>query len=511
MKDGLHSYLRSAIVRRSLWNAAGQVVPPTVALLLTPFLIANLGLDRYGICALVLTIMTVAVSLDGGLGQSVGRFFGTYRATGNNEAAFRLFASAVLAGGAFAVAVSIALHLAAEPLANAAHIPSELIVDAAAALRWTGPLVGLAFLSNLPLAVLQAHDRFAALSGLTGLTSGVYGIAAAVLVLREPSVASVLQAVGLRLILSLVGGVALIWRHLERGSVLIDARTAREVGSYSARVQASSLLALVNGQVDALVIAALLPVRFVGLYAAGYQAAWTLRGIALWAMPPVATSLFTAYGEGGAAEARRRFLRLNAAWQQTVTVGFAIVAAGVGFLVPGWLGPGHSTAAWVAALLALGYAVNLTTAVATNYVRAVGRPGIETRYAMASVGLNLVLTIPAGITFGLYGILGATVAGTVVGTLLFPVFGSRASMSELWQMLERVPRVRTAAYVTAVLGVETAIAASGLQGRVRLVAAAVPIVLLAMHALSGSSVRVFAPTHEPVSGVGDDAALPGRP
>jgi O-antigen/teichoic acid export membrane protein len=44
------------------------------------------------------------------------------------------------------------------------------------------------------------------------------------------------------------------------------------------------------------------------------------------------------------------------------------------------------------------------------YLRAVGRPGVESRYGLVMVGLNLVFTVVLAIAFGALGVVGGTLA-----------------------------------------------------------------------------------------------------
>jgi O-antigen/teichoic acid export membrane protein len=87
--------------------------------------------------------------------------------------------------------------------------------------------------------------------------------------------------------------------------------------------------------------------------------------------------------------------------------------------VRAWLGSDYATAGIIAAALALGNLVNLGTGVMSTVSRVLGRPGIETKYGLLSAAINIVLTVPLAWTFGIYGVLAATVAAQIVGSLWF--------------------------------------------------------------------------------------------
>lgn len=502
--------LGSGLIRHTAWNGVAQLLPSIVGVVLTPVFVHRLGLEAYGVWALTLAVLGVLTSVDGGVGASLVRFFGSHRATQNPRAAAQLFvvALAIATGiGTFSTAVTFA---AADWAVEVVNIPPQLVSDAALALRLVGPLVGLALVANVPLALLQAHDRFRAISLITTAATAAYAGAAAMLLVRDPAVRSLLIAFGLRFVVVAVLGTVCARRHLAARRPFFPSRgPILELLRYSASLQVSALLGLVNSQVDALIIAAFLPVRYVGIYAVGFQAAWTARGIALWAMAPVASRLFVDFGLGGREAACRSFLGLNAAWQQTVTVFEVIVAAAIFFAVPVWVGSPILAAAWVAAGLSIGYSVNITTAVASSYVRAIGRPKIETLYAAVSVAVNVVLTIPFALMWGIYGVVAATAIGTVVGTATLPWFGRRSGVPELSRMISDLPVAKLGGAVVLTLAGELLLPyLITVTGFARLlVVAAPPIVAFCVVVGRRSSVLV---SLAGFSDRGADAALPRR-
>jgi O-antigen/teichoic acid export membrane protein len=189
--------------------------------------------------------------------------------------------------------------------------------------------------------------------------------------------------------------------------------------SYAWRMQVAGLTALVNLEADALVVALLLPVRYVAFYSLGATAATYIRNLPLWLLPPVAIRLFRAMGERGVLGAVDEFRTLHARWMGVI-VGYSLVglvSGGVGLVA--WLGTRFWPAAVVCAVLTAGNGVNLMTAVMSNFARAIGRPGLEARYGTLVMGVNIALTIPAGLLFGMYGIVTATAVGQVVGSATF--------------------------------------------------------------------------------------------
>jgi O-antigen/teichoic acid export membrane protein len=264
-------------------------------------------------------------------------------------------------------------------------------------------------------------------------------------------------------------------------------RAARaEFGRYATRMQVSSLTAFANGEADALIVGAMLPIRYVGLYAVGYQVATAARSLPLYAFPPMLSRLSAVFARSGADGARTEFTRLQQRWAAPV-LGYGVVAgAGIVFAVPAWLGAEYAIAGVVGAVLALGYTTQgALTGVRTCYVRAVARPGLETRYAVLSTIINVALTIPLAYLFGVVGVVSATTVALVIASLYFvrlctPLGLEERAPSRLW--LSAIPVA-----LGVVVAGELAIRTTGWLGVPGLLAAGIPVLagcgVLAMAAL----------------------------
>jgi hypothetical protein len=116
---------------------------------------------------------------------------------------------------------------------------------------------------------------------------------------------------------------------------------------------------------------------------------------------------------------RELFDRLNRLWLVGVVGLIVIGAATIYPLIEAWLGPGHGKAALFGGFLLVAYGSGLLTATGIAYLRAVGRPGLEARYGIVLIGLNLVSTVALGLAFGAVGVVAATTVTYAVGTAWF--------------------------------------------------------------------------------------------
>lgn len=443
------------VLRGGAWNVLGLLTPLLTTIVLTPFIIDGLGLARYGLFVLAVTISLFLASFDGGISASAQRYFAVYAGTDDRGAATRLLVTLVALVAALGCVLFVALFFLGPPLLRALDVPGELLPEGEFLLRTLSAIVGLGLLQQLFAAVLNARHRFALTSLTRSASYGVYALGAFI---------AVQQDFGLRgLALSLVGqtvvAVAVLLpcacRYLSLQHVrLLPWTELQRFLRYAATVQVTGLLGLVNLQADVLIVGAFLPVREVGVYSVGGTFAAQLRSIPLNVLAPAQAVLGQAYGDRGEVDARPDFERLQRLWVQG-TAGWCAVGLGAAYFgVTAWLGSEFTTSAVVATVLLAGYAINLWTGMATTWLRVVGRPELEARYGLAGVVANVVLTLVLVVPFGLLGVVAATAAGQLIGTAyLLRLVRSRYSR-DLRSFVRDVPVVPAVLATAATVALE---------------------------------------------------------
>lgn len=458
------------------FSALAQAAPLLTNLALTPYIIRHLGLDRFGVWSLILVFLATLTVLDGGVGASLARFHAYHGAHGDREGTGRLVTGSLAVFVALGVLVTGLCLLLAPTITSAVNVPHRLEGEAEQLLLVLGPLLTLALASNSAIALLQANARFRTLAGVSGGSCLAYAIAVIVLIKEGRDLPLLALLTAGRYLLMTVGGLCAGARHIRIRRPLLPPRAERrDFGGYAARMQLSGFTVFLNGEIDALVIAALLPVRYVGIYAVGYQAATALRSLPLYAFPPILTRMTHVYALRGLAGAVREFHVLQSRWLPAVLTYGVVTTVAVGLAVQVWLGTGLALGGAVAAVLLAGYSVQVAlTGVRTCFVRAIGRPGYETRYSWCATAVNLVLTVPLTLMFGVVGVVLATAVGIMAGSLYFVLLCRRvAGLRE-----RRLPRSWLPATVLATLiaGVgDLLILRLGWHGALPLLLAGVPV------------------------------------
>lgn len=466
------------------FNGLAQIAPIIASLGLTPVLIDRLGVDRFGIWSLALIALGTLTSLDGGVSASLARFFAIYAARDDRADTGRLLVASLLLFVFLGTALTLAAFQLAPTLVGLVHVHAALRHEAIWIFRWLPLLAIVALAADATAALLQGNGQFRELAIVTSLSAGVFAGAVVLLVQPGAHLAELVAAATLRYATMAVGGVLLARRHITvRRPLLPSWSVIREVGGYASRMQLAAVTGFVNAELDGFVVAAVSPVRYVGLYSIGLQAASAARSVPLYAFSPLLTRLTTTFRTAGRDAAEAEFEHLERRWLPSV-LGFGVVAlAAVGFAVPIWLGHRYVLSGVTAVVLLTGYLVHVGfTGMRTCYVRAIGRPGLEARYSSVWTISNGLLTVPLALLGGLIGVVAATAGTGVIASVYFVSLCRRTEQLPLivpkkeWWIF-----VGAAAAVT-VLG-ELAVLRTGSRGFLGLALSGVPP-LIALAALA---------------------------
>jgi O-antigen/teichoic acid export membrane protein len=447
------------------FNGLAQLAPVVVAFALTPLLLSRLGLDRFGIWSLALVVLATLSAFDGGVSASLTRFFATYAARADRAATGRLLLGSLLLFLLLGLGLTLAVWPIAPAIVGLPDIPERLHGEAVVVLRWLPPVTALALMAASASALLEGNGQFRALAATIWASSGAFAVAVIVLVQPGAHLRALMVAAGVRYVVQIVVGLVFAARNVSIRRPLLPSRaTMREFRRYASWMQLTALTGFVTVQMDAFVIAAVLPIRNVGLYSIGMQAATAARSVPLYAFAPLLTRLTTTFRRGGREAAAAEFERLESRWLPAVLAYGAVAVAAIGFSVPVWLGNDYVLSGVVATILLAGYVVHVgLTGVRSCYARAVGRPGLETRYALVWTVGNAVLTIPFAIAAGVVGVVTATAVTALMASLYFVALCRR---TELLRVI--VPGRRWWGFAAVAVGItvagEIAIMQTGLHG-----------------------------------------------
>ncbi|MGH7726477.1 MAG: oligosaccharide flippase family protein [Candidatus Eiseniibacteriota bacterium] len=424
--------LTRSIGRNTLFTALGRSAVLFVWFLVTPTVLDALGADRFGFWSILLVLSGTLATLDLGLGVAIMRFVGEIAERGAAGVVFRLVARALALQVLLAGALAVLGLLFREPILEAFHIPAAWTGEARAALTLALISFVLTVATNLLVAALQGLQRMAlaalALGGSAIFLGGVVLVAA-----RQPAplLALVVAQVAFGALQFVLLSAALFRavRGLEVApqeaiSAGQDALAVRDVslrkviraGSW---LQASSVLVLLQQNVDKILLGTLVALAPV----AAYEIAFRVSSVGLLfpvyflgALLPVLARQQAVVGEA----ARLSFYRASLVPYLSLSLAMGgILFALAPSVLEAWLAvPPEGSVFMLRCLIVAGVA-NLATGIASTVVRATDRMDIEVVYLVALVLLHLFLSYAGFRLFGWPGILYGLVLAGVATALGF--------------------------------------------------------------------------------------------
>jgi O-antigen/teichoic acid export membrane protein len=428
------------------WNTFAQVIAVVANLLLTPLLLHRFP-DSYQLLAFAATLSVTFTMLDGGIGAATTRFVAVHTGAGELDRISRLLVTVTTALVVIGGAVCLLLAVAAGGVVGLLHqVTPSVHGQAVTTVRLVGPMVLVALLRGGFTSVLAVAGRWGAINAVTiGTQFGYLAWTVGCLAAHTGVVLIVLGLVVQQSVAVLCTGW-LARKAFRRAALrLLPRAELADFGRYAFATQINNLSALVNLEADAWIIGLILPFRDLTPYAVGAGLAAQIRALPLNGLSPLQAMLGTRLGQDGPDALRAQFATVQRLWVRAVVPLAAVAAATALPAVPVWTGGGvKADAGVVAAVLLLGHAVNLATGPLTVYCQTIGRPGLETRYGIVGMVLNLALTVPLALAWGLRGVVVATAVSQVVGSLYFAWVVRKALQPAVRSFLSEMPLVPVA-------------------------------------------------------------------
>jgi O-antigen/teichoic acid export membrane protein len=437
----ISSSLAQKIIRNTLFNFLGRFWALVVAFLLTPYIVSKLGLQAYGVWALVLVITSYLGLLDFGVGTAFVKYVAEHEAR-QDYVALNTFVST---GFAFYLAMSsviIAFALVfGSVILRLLKIPPELMDSAWFVLVVAATILAFSNAFSVFQGVITGLQRLDVLNIIT-LVVSVPDIIGTILFLQ--------LGYGLRglivnevivFILTTILLVTTAFRllpGLQLRPVLCTFTSLRRLVSYGLKVQISQLADLASSQMNKLLIGYFLGLSSVSLYELGSKAVLTGKRLSL----VMASAILPAASEIEARQDEETLRRLYIRGSKYLVLIAAplmlFLLAGAPALIRTWLGPGYTASVLVIQFLSLGHLVHLLTGVGTAIAKGIGRPEYETQYTLLLLVLQTVLGITLIIKLGFFGILLATPTSLLLSSCYFMIIFHRYLRLPLRQFLYNV-------------------------------------------------------------------------
>jgi O-antigen/teichoic acid export membrane protein len=406
------------VVRNTLFNYLAIICVTLIRFIAMPILIHGLGQDRYGIYATVMSVVGYVGLLDLGIGISLTKFVAEYYAKRDfrrlNEmlsTSLLLYLGLGILGSAILIAFSGLL------VEHVFDIPVSLQTEG----RYVFWISALALFNGLTLGIfgnllngIQRQDitRTIAIgnalitySGSILLVSLGFKLVAFMLFATVMDVLSFLIQLGIaRRMLPEVRFFPRIFRKQE----------LKQIVNFSFAMFINQLAARNMGVLDKLILGFFLPIANVTLYVVGFTLAsfaFRIPSAAVLASLPAASELMAQDRLDAVHELILRGMKVTGLMAIPIFTLMGVLAPDIVRL---WMGEGYEQSAHVLQLLLVGYFWMVLSSSGLNVMIGIGKPYINTYYAVAQILLCSSLSI---LMVQFFGVLGAAAGSAMAYTL----------------------------------------------------------------------------------------------
>ncbi|PZW48344.1 O-antigen/teichoic acid export membrane protein [Humitalea rosea] len=387
------------------WNALGRGLPLVLALALTPVLVAQLGVERWGLFTLALALVGVFGILDLGVGPALTRALSERIGNGKTEGEAQLVGAAILTLGGLSVFGAIVVWFGLPVLVGRVlNVPPSLQAEAIDAMRVLVLAAPLVVVNAALWGVLAAHQKFRA-ANLVTIPVGVFYYLGPVLALMawDSLVAVMLALVACRLANTL--SYLVLVKPLVPGLRLTGIRLAPvlpllRIGGW---MTFSSALMQLLLYADRFLVGAMLTLAAVAYYATPLDLVlrfWILPVAVAQALLPALASSFRTLPVETAALLRRGALLIGT----IVLPACLLIVAFAHTLLSLWLGAGFADGgASVLRILGVGILFSCVAFAPSSLIDAIGRPDVTAGFSVGQAVVFLPLSALSLYWFGIEG------------------------------------------------------------------------------------------------------------
>lgn len=389
----------------TLWNAAGRGLPLLLALALTPVLVHQMGIERWGLFTLALALVGVFGVFDLGVGAALTRALAARSDTGGKAEATELAGAAISALGLLS-ALLAAMAFAAMPwlVERGLNTPPALQAEAVAAFRLLSLAAPLVVVNAALWGALAAHQRFREANLVTIPVAVMYYLGPVLVLLVWKSLVGVILAL---VLCRLANTICYLWlARRDLPGLRPMAPRWRLVGPLvrmGGWMSASGILTQALLYADRFLVGALLTLSAVAFYATPLDLVmrmWILPVAVAQALLPAMAS---AYGSHPGATAG--LLRRGALLVATLVMPACLVLVAAGpEILRLWLGVEFAAGGGrVLQILSVGIFFSCAAFAPGALLDAIGRPDANAKWQLAQAAIFLPLSALGLLWLGIEG------------------------------------------------------------------------------------------------------------
>lgn len=419
---------RNKIIRNTLYSFLGRFWTIIVGLILVPYIVNMIGIERFGIWALLSILVGYFALMDFGIGVSFTRFIAEAYTNNRPDEINRIVNSGLTFYFIISIPVVYFAFLVQEPIFILLKIDPQLFPDAIPAYYGVIFIFLLSTILGGFNSILHGIQRI----DITNKIAIVVTIPNVIAMILFLSYGYKLDGLVLATLFSSIFGFILSILYaknkfplLRFNPLLFSWRTLKKLLEFGLKMQFAKFADIITFQTDKAFVSYFSGLQAVTYYHLGAQINWRLRDIPmllLSALLPATSELHTLKDQQKLINVYERGTKYLAVI--AIPLLFFLIAT-AHIIMKVWMGPGYSASAVISQILAVGYFFNILVGVGVIVAAGMNKPNYQFNAAVLTTVVNIFLVIIFGYWFGLYGIAIAISLSIIIGPIYFFIVFNR--------------------------------------------------------------------------------------
>jgi O-antigen/teichoic acid export membrane protein len=410
------------IIRNTIYNSIGRIWLMAVILLLTPYILHKLEVQVFAVWSLVFVVANYLGVLDFGIRTSFAKYIAEYHTKKDQDSINGVINCGIIFYLAFSLFVTALAVWLRGSIISLLQIPSSMHEESTFAILGMVLIFSMNNIFSIFEAVLVGLQRMDVQNKIMMFASP-FNIAGTFYFLEKGfGIRGLVLNYGIVSLIIIALNVYFSYRllpFLRIGLSRVDKKIFRRLFNYGIKMQICNFAAIIYTQTDKVILSHFLGLSFVTFYELGQKAANAIRTLPMLMI----SALVPAVSELEASNDKEKLKQLYARGSKYISLTvFPLIFLSVlvaSDLINLWVGDKFGLAILTFQVLMIGYGINVLTGMGTSMVRGIGKPEYETRYAVLTLVLQLVLSLTLVQVFGYRGILVSVLVTSIAAALYF--------------------------------------------------------------------------------------------
>ncbi|MDP2939663.1 MAG: flippase [Candidatus Omnitrophota bacterium] len=410
------------VIRNTVFNIIGRFWNVLITFFLTPYIIKHIGIERYGVFALVGVLTGYFGLLDLGVGYSFVKYIAEFYAKKDYNKINKVTNTGFAFYSIFAVIIIVLAFLNIKILLAIFKIPAPLQKEVSFVFLLAVVIFGLLNVFSSFFAIQKGLQRLDVTNKIE-IAISIPKFLGTIFFLKNglglPGL--MINNAIVFLIASIINFAAVfkLLPQLKFNPFLSSWQTFKTLFGFGFKIQISRFAGLFHFQMDKFLLAYFLNVSLVAFYSIASEVASRLMELPMMlitVIQPAASELDAKSEKKGLVELYYRSMKYVVLLALPATLLTILLAKP---FISLWLGKGYEKAILTLQLLVIAYFINVLTGPGFCILNGIGKPEYAMRSSILAMVLNALLSIILVIKIGYFGVVFGTISALTIAAIYF--------------------------------------------------------------------------------------------